>query len=103
MTVKWIVDEKLNALREQIEQEDGFWAEVQILNFTESVFEQMQRRGISQAELARRLGKSEAYVSKILRGTANFTLKSMDKIARALECSFDPTLRPKQKQPAKKA
>src|ERR1051325_1654457 len=49
----------------------------------------MRDGNISNAEFARRLGTSRAYVTMILRGNANFTVKSLVKIARALGGKFD--------------
>lgn len=42
-------------------------------------------RGISQDELAARLGKDKAFVSRCLQGHNNMTLKTMFNIARALD------------------
>ena len=36
--------------------------------FTEQICELMEREGVTAAELARRLGKSRAYVTQVLRG-----------------------------------
>lgn len=44
----------------------------------------LQKSGKSQAELAGLLGKSESEVSKWLRGSHNFTLKTLSKIEEAL-------------------
>ncbi|PYS47601.1 MAG: hypothetical protein DMF68_15600 [Acidobacteria bacterium] len=49
----------------------------------------MKQKGASNVELARRLGKSRAYVTKVLQGSTNFTLESLVKIARALDCQID--------------
>lgn len=56
----------------------------------------MKRERVSKAELARRLGKSRAYVTKILQGNANFTLDSLVKIAKALGYKFAPVFVPKE-------
>ena len=46
------------------------------------------RCGVSEAELARRLGKSpQSFNSKMKRGT--FTVKDMDEIALALGVTFE--------------
>jgi len=37
----------------------------------------MEVNGVSRSELARRLGVSPAYITKVLRGNVNFTLDSM--------------------------
>ena len=44
----------------------------------------MEEQKVSRAELARRLGTSRAYVTKLLGGNANFTLQTMTKVAMAL-------------------
>lgn len=58
----------------------------------------MNQQGVSNAELARRLGKSRAYVTKLLRGTTNFTLESLVRIGRALSCEVEFELLPKPAQ-----
>ncbi len=55
------------------------------LELSEQILELMEDKGITEAELARRLGKSRAYVNKVLQGTTNFTIKSLVKIGLALE------------------
>jgi transcriptional regulator with XRE-family HTH domain len=50
----------------------------------------MKQEDVKKAELARRLGKSRAYVTKILQGNANFTLDTLVQIARALGYKFQP-------------
>lgn len=42
-----------------------------------------QSEGLTQAELARRLGKDKSYISKALSGSRNITLRSMCDIAHA--------------------
>ena len=49
---------------------------------------------IEQKELARRLGKSEAEISKWLSGRHNFTIKSIEKIEIALKQTILYTQRP---------
>jgi transcriptional regulator with XRE-family HTH domain len=68
------------------------------------VYKVMQAQGVSQAELARRLGKSRAHVCKILGGGANLTLDSLAALSAALNCRLEvcfkdqagstPSLRP---------
>jgi transcriptional regulator with XRE-family HTH domain len=65
-----------------------------ILEFTEALFNAMDEQGVSRAELARRLGTSQAYVTRVLRGNANFTLKTMNKLAFALGLELEVVLRP---------
>ena len=46
--------------------------------------------------MARRLGTSPAYVTKVLRGNANFTLATIVKLARALESEVRFRLSPRR-------
>ncbi|HQC52607.1 MAG TPA: helix-turn-helix transcriptional regulator [Lentisphaeria bacterium] len=66
------------------EQQDDYWLEGVKIEFTEQMLAQMDALSISRKDLAQRLGVSPAYITKILRGSTNFTLKSMVGIARAL-------------------
>lgn len=61
---------------------------------TRALIARMDRLGVSRSELARRLGTSPAYVTKILRGDTNFTLGSLAKIAEALGSRLELRLEP---------
>lgn len=50
---------------------------------TEGLHRMMEVNGVSRSELARRLGVSPAYVTKVLRGNVNITLDSMVRLVRA--------------------
>ncbi|MCB1234477.1 MAG: helix-turn-helix transcriptional regulator [Verrucomicrobiae bacterium] len=52
----------------------------------------MKEQEVTKSELARRIGTSPAYVTKILRGETNFTLDTMVKIAHALNCRLQTHL-----------
>ncbi|MBU1188511.1 MAG: helix-turn-helix transcriptional regulator [Gammaproteobacteria bacterium] len=55
------------------------------MDFTDSLETLMLRRGVNKSELARRIKTSPAYITKILRGSTNFTLETMVKLVRALD------------------
>jgi transcriptional regulator with XRE-family HTH domain len=48
------------------------------------IYEILEARGMSQKDLARRLGKTETEVSRWLSGTHNLTLSTICKISAAL-------------------
>ena len=73
---------------QEAEADPVYWTERAILSVTEEIFVAMEKRGMQRSELARRLGTSPAYVTKILRGKANFTLESLARIALALGGEF---------------
>jgi len=77
------------------EKDPAYWSERAILRVAEEIALAMERAGISRSELARRLGASPAYVTKILRGNANFTLDSLARIAYSLGGEFRFHLAPK--------
>jgi transcriptional regulator with XRE-family HTH domain len=68
----------------EAERHEDYWISGAILAFTEAVVREMERQGVSRTELARRLGATPAYVTKLLRGKVNFTLATMVRLARAL-------------------
>jgi transcriptional regulator with XRE-family HTH domain len=72
-------------LFEEAEQHDDYWVAGAILEFTEGIVREMERQNVTRTKLARRLGTTPAYVTKILRGKANFTLDTMVRLARALD------------------
>lgn len=45
----------------------------------------MDDHRVNKAELARRLGTSPAYVTKVLRGDVNFTLRTIAKLGRVFD------------------
>lgn len=67
-----------------IKNTDEYWIEKALVDFSFNLHEVMADKGISKAEFARKIGKSNAYVTKALRGDENFTIKTMVKFARAL-------------------
>src|SRR5574344_1087969 len=82
------------------EQQDEYWVEGAKIEFAEQMLAQMEAQNISRTDLATRLGTSSAYVTKILRGSTNFTLESMVSIARALNCELCTHLKAKGKMAA---
>jgi len=55
-----------------------------LFDATELVSRAMEDEGVSRAELARRIGKSKAYVTQVLRGQGNMTLRTLSDLADAL-------------------
>jgi DNA-binding Xre family transcriptional regulator len=71
-----------------------------IIAFTEEVLRRMEEIHVSKTQLAEKLGIDPAAVSKLIGGENNFTLKTMVRIARALQSKLRFSLMPaKQKAP----
>ncbi len=56
-----------------------------ILDVTESIFEVLEKQGKSRADLAASMGRSAAYVSQLLNGSRNMTLRTLADISYALD------------------
>ena len=61
------------------------WMDGPVVEFTEDLCRLMKEKGLSRADLAKKIGTSRAYVTKLLGGNANFTLATMVKLAFALD------------------
>lgn len=64
--------------RRLLQQEDA------ILDVTELICEIMSETGVSRSELARRLGTTRSYVTQLLDGSANMTIRKVADIFFAL-------------------
>jgi len=84
-------------LFEEAERMPEFWEEGAILDFTEALCAAMEEKGVTRSELARRLGTSQAYITRVLSGHANLTLKTMSKLAFALGLQLDVALSPQRR------
>lgn len=61
--------------------------------FMHDLIDEMQRAflksGLSQDEIAERLGRDPAFVSRCLRGQSNMTVRTANNIARSMDCRLD--------------
>jgi transcriptional regulator with XRE-family HTH domain len=85
----------LQTLLDRIKGSETYDKEVARDQISEQIHLAMKRERVSNAELAKRLGKSRAYVTKILQGNANFTTDTLVQIAGALGYRYMPILMPK--------
>jgi antitoxin component HigA of HigAB toxin-antitoxin module len=66
-----------------------FQIEEMVLDFTEKLVAKMQEQKVSRAELAKRLDVSKTFITKLLNGNPNMTIKSMVAIATMLDCRLN--------------
>lgn len=85
----------------ELESSDGFEAEKKILEFTTKLYQLMKKRNITKKELSERLNTSQAYITKIFRGNANFTIQTMTRLARALDGDLHIQVTPKEQKIAR--
>jgi transcriptional regulator with XRE-family HTH domain len=69
----------------RIEKSLTFEQERLKLELSEGIIQAMQAKGLKQSDLARAIGKSRAYVAKILQGTTNFTVETVAALLWALD------------------
>jgi transcriptional regulator with XRE-family HTH domain len=62
-----------------------YWLATPVIEFIEDLTRLMEEKNVSRAELARRIGSSRAYITRLLGGGTNFTLHTMVKLAMALD------------------
>lgn len=67
-----------------IKQRDSYWVEKAVLEFTCELYDLMVKKNITKAEMARTIGTSPAYITKVFSGNANFTVETMVRLTRAL-------------------
>ena len=70
---------------QEAEASVDYWAAEPVLDFTRDLCRLMEEKKMSRAELARRIGTSRAYITRLLAGSANFTLATMVKLAMAFD------------------
>lgn len=85
--------EGFSAILGRLEKSEGYQLDALKVELCEQIYSIMEQEGITKAELARRLQTSRAYITKLLQGSANFTLESLVKVARALKCNVSVNLR----------
>jgi transcriptional regulator with XRE-family HTH domain len=85
-------DRRYRELTDRLEKNPEYWVESMRIDFVEAVERVMEERGVSRAELARRLDSSPAYVTQMLKALFNPTLLTLAKVALALDARVDLTL-----------
>jgi len=71
-----------------------------ILDFSENVFEILAKKGIKSKNkyLAKKLGCSPAYISKLFNGRSNFTVRKLVELAKAVDYELKINLSPRLTQ-----
>lgn len=70
--------------REELLKSPEYWFENAQNDLFRQVTEYMEKEGINQNQLADRLGVTKGYVSQILKGEFNYTLKKLIEISLAI-------------------
>ena len=73
-----------------------YWASRITLEFANSLDNFLVQKNISRKQLAEKVHVTPAYVTKVLRGDANYTVETMVKLAMAVDARVDVKLLPKE-------
>jgi len=73
--------------------------ELLIAEVTEALWEAMEQAHVSKTELAQRMGATKGYVSQVLNGSRNMTLRTLADIGHALALKPVFALEPAAHQP----
>jgi transcriptional regulator with XRE-family HTH domain len=73
----------------EAEKREEFHAAGVKIEIAEQIYRLMEAQNINQSELARRIGKSRAYVSKMLSGKTNFTMETLITIGEKLGAEWN--------------
>jgi len=76
----------------EFEKEPEFQVERLLIRVNEQICEAMEKQGLSKADLARKLGVSRAFVTKLLNGKPNITMRTLVEVAMALGLTVNVTL-----------
>lgn len=59
------------------------------IQFAKNIEALRKQKGLKKKELAEKVGVSQAYITKVMQGEANYTLETMAKFAHALEADIN--------------
>ncbi len=82
----------------EAEEQNSYWTEKAILDFSIELYRLLQKRGLSKKAFAEKINKSQAYVTKVFRGNANFTIETMVSLSRALDGELSLHITPKEEK-----
>lgn len=77
------INRKLATYLAERKKTDAYWVESAKLDFAMALEKQIRLAGLSYANLAKKIGTSAAYISKVFRGDTNMTIETMVKLSRA--------------------
>ncbi len=87
--------ERIRAETERNRYTPEFEFEWLLLDTEDAIWDAMQLSGVSRSELAERLGTSRAFITKLLGGHENLTLKTLVRVANALQMQVKMQLVPR--------
>lgn len=77
--------------RKQLYKTSGYWTEKIENELFRKIYEYMEREGLNRTQLAERLGFHKSYITQMLNGDLNFSMKKLTELA--LKVGLVPELR----------
>lgn len=77
-------NEQFSALIDDLKSDRSYQQAKAKVDFASSLWRVMQQHNVSNSELAARIGKSRAWITKVLSGDCNFTIETMVDLADAV-------------------
>jgi len=92
------VGSRFKKIFEEAQQHPAYWMEDLRLQFLEGISAIMESQGITQKELADRMGVSEAYISRVFNDNVekNFTLNTLVELSKAVNAEVKIIVTPKK-------
>ena len=81
--------EQFKGLLEKYRNDPEYIAEGLLIDINEQIVRLLEESGINRTQLAKKLGVSNAYVTKLLNGNENLTIKQLVRVATSLRCNVD--------------
>lgn len=79
----------IRAFVEEAKKSDSYWVEKAKLDFSLGLEKQRRASNFNYAAIAKKIGTSAAYITKVFRGDTNVTIETMVKLARATGGQLD--------------
>ena len=79
----------LKSMLEDATKTDAYWAEHAKLEFSITLEQRRRAAKLSYADIARKMGTSAAYITKVFRGDSNMTIETLVRLARACGGQLD--------------
>ena len=84
----------IDRLPNDSEQMKYYLQEKLILEVTELIVERMDKMSVTRSQLAQKLERSKGYITQLLDGRANMTLRTLSDIMWALNCNLSVGIEP---------
>lgn len=87
--------DRFNKLTRKYENDPEYVAEGLLIDINEQIVRMLTSKEITRTRLAKMLDVSTAYITKLLNGNENLTIKQLVRLAVALDCCVDVAFVPR--------